>query len=251
MHIYYTSRSIINQKYKRKGSIKKINISLRLIIRDWMLNKKWDEILNEELNKEYFKNIIKTIDKLYQEKEIYPSKENIFNAFKNTDFDSVKVVILGQDPYHGENEAHGLSFSVLENVKRPPSLTNIFKELESDLNIKKESTDLTSWTKEGVFLLNSLLTVEKDKPLSHKNLNWEIFTDEVIKKLNNKETPTVFILWGGYAKSKKKLITNINHLIIESAHPSPLSSYRGFFGSKPFSKTNEFLEKNNIKKVNW
>ena len=216
-----------------------------------MLNKKWDEILKEELNKKYFKEIINNIDKLYEEKEIYPSKENIFNAFKITDYDNVKVVILGQDPYHGENEAHGLSFSVLENVKRPPSLTNIFKELENDLGLKKESTNLTTWAKEGVFLLNSLLTVEKDKPLSHKNLKWEIFTDEVIKKLNDKTNPIVFILWGGYARSKKKLITNDIHLVLESAHPSPLSSYRGFFGSKPFSKTNDFLEKNSIKKVNW
>ena len=216
-----------------------------------MLNKKWDEILKEELNKKYFKEIINNIDKLYEEKEIYPSKENIFNAFKITDYDNVKVVILGQDPYHGENEAHGLSFSVLENVKRPPSLTNIFKELENDLGLKKESTNLTTWAKECVFLLNSLLTVEKDKPLSHKNLKWEIFTDEVIKKLNDKTNPIVFILWGGYARSKKKLITNDIHLVLESAHPSPLSSYRGFFGSKPFSKTNDFLEKNSIKKVNW
>lgn len=216
-----------------------------------MLNKVWDKVLNDELNKVYFKNIMNDIDCLYKEKEIYPIKENIFKAFNITDYDKVKVVILGQDPYHGENEAHGLSFSVLENVKRPPSLTNIFKELESDLNIKRNNNNLITWAQEGVFLLNSLLTVEKDKPLSHKHLNWEIFTDEVIKKLNDRESPIVFILWGGYARSKKKYITNCKHLIIESAHPSPLSSYRGFFGSRPFSKTNEFLEKNNIKKVNW
>jgi uracil-DNA glycosylase len=163
----------------------------------------------------------------------------------------VKVVILGQDPYHGVNQAHGLSFSVSDNVKRPPSLVNILKELETDLGIKKEGNNLESWARQGVFLLNAIMTVEKDKPLSHRGIGWEQFTDSIIKKLNERDKPIVFVLWGSYAKSKKELITNKKHLIIENVHPSPLSAHRGFFGSKPFSKINAFLEKNNIKKINW
>ena len=216
-----------------------------------MINKKWDIILNEEMKKEYFKDLGKFIKNEYKTKTIYPEYKNIFNALRYTDYDQVKVVILGQDPYHGEKEAHGLSFSVRDGVLIPPSLRNIFKELNNDLNIKKESTDLTSWAKEGVLLLNSIMTVEKDKPLSHKNKGWEIFTDKIIYELGKREKPLVFILWGSYARSKKELITNKKHLILESVHPSPLSASRGFFGSKPFSKTNEFLKKNNISKINW
>lgn len=175
----------------------------------------------------------------------------MFNALRYTDYNDVKVVILGQDPYHGINEAHGLSFSVKDNVKRPPSLNNIFKELESDLGIKKTNNDLTNWAKQGVLLLNSIMSVVKDSPLSHKEKGWEIFTDNIIKKLNEREKPMVFILWGGYARSKKQLITNKNHYIIESVHPSPLSAYHGFFGSRPFSKANNFLIKNNIEPIDW
>lgn len=216
-----------------------------------MVNKNWDKILEQEFKKEYFKKLGIFVKKEYNTKTIYPEYKNIFNALRLTDYDEVKVVILGQDPYHGVNEAHGLSFSVRNGVSMPPSLRNIFKELESDLGIKRNQTDLTDWAKQGVLLLNAIMTVEKDKPLSHKEKGWEQFTDFIIKKLGEREKPIVFILWGSYAKSKKELITNKNHLILESVHPSPLSASRGFFGSKPFSKTNNFLEKNNMAKINW
>ena len=162
------------------------------------------------------------------------------------------MVILGQDPYHGDNQAEGLSFSVKNTVVRPPSLQNIFKELETDLNIKiSNNNSLIPWANEGVLLLNAVLTVERKKPASHQNIGWERFTDEVIKIINKKTTPVVFILWGNYAKNKKKLITNPIHYIIESPHPSPFSAYNGFFGSRPFSKTNEFLISHGIKPINW
>ena len=216
-----------------------------------MFNNDWDTILKDEINKDYFKNIINTVDNLYKEKEIFPKKEDIFNAFK-IPYKDIKVVILGQDPYHGEGEAHGYAFSCLK-TPIPPSLKNIYKELYSDLGIEKDMTngDLTPWAKEGVMLLNACLTVEKDKPNSHKDLGWNIFTDEVIKKLNEREDPLVFILWGNFAKEKEKYITNKNHLVISSAHPSPFSARNGFFGSKPFSKTNNFLINNNKKPINW
>lgn len=217
-----------------------------------MIGNKWDEILKEEYNKEYFKNLIDFIKNEYKSKTIYPKQNEVFNAFKYTDFDNVKVVILGQDPYHGPNQAEGLSFSVSNEVLKPPSLKNIFKELESDMGIQyPEVNSLKPWAKQGVLLLNAVLTVEEHKPTSHKDKGWEIFTDDVIKILNDRKTPTVFILWGAYAKDKKKYITNPNHLVIESAHPSPFSARNGFFGSKPFSKANEFLNKNNIKEIDW
>ena len=216
-----------------------------------MINKKWDEVLSNEFKQDYFKKLGIFVKNEYNKKEIYPKYNDIFNALRYTDYDDVKVVILGQDPYHGYNEAHGLSFSVKKGTPMPPSLQNIFKELENDLNIKKTDSDLTSWAKQGVFLLNSIMTVEKDKPLSHKDKGWEIFTDNIIKCLNEREKPIVFVLWGSYARSKKVLITNKRHLVLESVHPSPLSAYRGFFGSKPFSKINAFLEKNNIEKIEW
>ena len=216
-----------------------------------MINKKWDIVLKDELNKEYFKKLGIFVKNEYRTKICYPQYKDIFNALRYTDYDEVKVVILGQDPYHGENEAHGLSFSVKDDVRRPPSLNNIFKELESDLGIKKTNNDLTNWAKQGVLLLNSIMSVVKDTPLSHKEKGWEIFTDNIIKLLNEREEPMVFILWGGYARSKKKLITNKNHFIVESVHPSPLSAYNGFFGSKPFSKTNNFLISKNIQPIDW
>ena len=216
-----------------------------------MINKSWDIILKNDLKSNYFKKLGLFVKQEYQKKIIYPKYENIFNALRLTDYDDVKVVILGQDPYHGENEAHGLSFSVLKGVRRPPSLNNIFIELYNDLGIKRENNDLSDWAKQGVLLLNSIMTVVKDHPLSHKNIGWEEFTDNIIKYLNNREKPVVFILWGSFARSKKELITNKKHLIIESAHPSPLSASRGFFGSKPFSKCNNFLEKNGMEKINW
>ena len=216
-----------------------------------MINKGWDEVLKEEFKKDYFRKLGIFVKSEYKSKICFPQYKDIFNALRYTDYDEVKVVILGQDPYHGTGEAHGLSFSVHDNIKRPPSLANIFKELETDLGIKKENNDLTGWAKQGVLLLNSIMSVVKDKPLSHKEKGWEIFTDNIIKKLNEREKPIVFILWGGYARSKKQLITNKNHYIIESVHPSPLSAYNGFFGSRPFSKTNNFLIKNNIEPIDW
>ena len=217
-----------------------------------MIGNSWDEKLSVIWNSSGFKNFYNMIMKLYDEKTIYPLKENIFNAFKLTSFENVKVVIMGQDPYHGEGEAHGLSFSVQDNVKIPPSLQNIYKELYSDLGIPPKNTgNLTGWAKDGVLLLNSTLTVEKDKANSHQGLGWQYFTDYVIKVLNLSEKPIVFILWGNFARSKKVLITNPKHLILESPHPSPFSAYNGFFGSKPFSKTNDFLIKNNIKPIDW
>ena len=217
-----------------------------------MIGNSWDEKLSVIWNSSGFKNFYNMIMKLYDEKTIYPLKENIFNAFKLTSFENVKVVIMGQDPYHGDGEAHGLSFSVQDNVKIPPSLQNIYKELYSDLGIPPKNTgNLTGWAKEGVLLLNSTLTVEKDKANSHQGLGWQYFTDYVIKVLNLSEKPIVFILWGNFARSKKVLITNPKHLILESPHPSPFSAYNGFFGSKPFSKTNDFLIKNNIKPIDW
>ena len=217
-----------------------------------MIGNKWDSILNEAYNKEYFKNLIDFIKQEYKNKTIYPKQNEVFNAFRYTDFDNVKVVILGQDPYHGPNQAEGLSFSVSNEVLKPPSLKNIFKELESDLGIPfPKDNSLKPWAKQGVLLLNAVLTVEEHKPTSHKDKGWEIFTDNVIKTLNKREKPVVFILWGAYARAKKEYITNPKHYIIESAHPSPFSARNGFFGSKPFSKTNEFLKKNNIKEIDW
>ena len=214
-------------------------------------NEKWDLILKDELKKEYFVKLGIFVKNEYKNKIIFPKYENIFKALKLTDYDQVKVVILGQDPYHGINEAHGLSFSVQKGVKRPPSLDNIFKELYDDLKIKREDNDLTSWANQGVLLLNSVLTVEKDKAFSHQGKGWEIFTDEIIKKLNEREKPVIFVLWGAAARKKKELIDLNKHYVIESAHPSPLSAYHGFFGSKPFSKINNILKANNEKEIEW
>lgn len=217
-----------------------------------MIGNSWDEKLKLVWDSEGFKKFYNIVLKLYDNNIVYPIKENIFNALKLTPYEKVKVVIMGQDPYHGENEAHGLSFSVQKGINIPPSLKNIYKELNNDLGITIAlDGDLTKWAKEGVLLLNSVLTVYKDNPASHKNIGWERLTDYIIKILNEKEEPIVFILWGNFAKEKKKYITNKKHLIIESTHPSPFSANNGFFGSKPFSKTNEFLIKNKIKPINW
>ena len=216
-----------------------------------MFHNDWDEILKEEINKEYFKELLKNVNVLYEEKVIFPPKKDVFNAFRLS-YKDVKVVILGQDPYHGVGEAHGFAFSTL-NAKLPPSLKNIYTEFYDDLGIHKDYSNgnLFSWVKQGVMLLNTGLTVEKDKPNSHKDLGWHTFTDAVIQKLNEREDPIVFILWGNNARAKKQYITNKRHLVIESAHPSPFSARNGFFGSKPFSKTNEFLEKNGKSKIRW
>ncbi|HIU39910.1 MAG TPA: uracil-DNA glycosylase [Candidatus Aphodocola excrementigallinarum] len=206
-----------------------------------MFHNSWDLVLHDEMQKSYFKYIKDFIKEERLSKTIYPPAKDLFNAFRLTDFKDIKVVILGQDPYHGEKEAMGLSFSVRRGVRTPPSLRNIFKELKDDLKIERTNTDLSDWAKQGVFLLNTVLTVEKDKANSHKDIGWEIFTDFVIKQINDKLNNVVFILWGRQARDKKRLITNPSHYIIESAHPSPLSAYNGFFGSKPFSKTNNYL----------
>lgn len=217
-----------------------------------LVGNSWDDILDYEYHQEYFKNIVKFINKEYKEKDIFPPKSRILRALSLTDYQEVKVVILGQDPYHGVGEANGLAFAVSNGVKLPPSLRNIYKELYNDLGIPISNVgNLECWAKEGVLLLNAVLTVEKDKPASHKNLGWEKFTDAIISKLNEKDTPIVFILWGSFARSKKVLITNKHHYIVESTHPSPFSANYGFFGSRPFSKTNEFLRSNGIKEIDW
>lgn len=217
-----------------------------------MIGNQWDHYLENEYKKEYFQKLLDFIKEEYKNKTIYPKQNEVFNAFRYTDYQDIKVVILGQDPYHGINQAEGLSFSVKDEVLKPPSLKNIFKELESDLGIPfPEHNSLKPWAKQGVLLLNAVLTVEEHKPTSHKDQGWEIFTDAVIKKLNERDKPIVFILWGAYARSKKNYITNPIHLVIESAHPSPFSARNGFFGSKPFSKTNDFLKKNGIKEIDW
>lgn len=216
-----------------------------------MFNNSWDEVLHEEMQKSYFNYIREFVKEERLNKTIFPPAKDLFNAFKLTDFKDVKVVILGQDPYHGEKEAMGLSFSVRRGVRTPPSLKNIFKELKDDLGIERTDTDLSDWAKQGVFLLNTVLTVEKDKANSHKDIGWEIFTDYVIKQINDKLNNVVFILWGRQARDKKRLITNPTHYIIESAHPSPLSAYNGFFGSKPFSKANQFLKSHRKNEISF
>lgn len=216
-----------------------------------MLNDKWNTVLEPVLNSSSFQELMNFIKEEYSKKTIFPEYNNIFKVFQKLDYDEVLVVLIGQDPYHGLNEAHGLAFSVKKNTKTPPSLRNIFKELESDLGIKRTDTDLSDWVDQGVFLLNAILTVEENKPLSHKNKGWEEFTDQVISLLNKREKPIIFLLWGNYAKGKKKLITNDHHYIIESVHPSPLSAYGGFFGSKPFSRINKIIKHHYNKEIKW
>jgi len=217
-----------------------------------MIGNDWNQVLSVIENSDGFKKFLNIINEKYEKTTVFPSKNNVFNALKLTSYKDTKVVIVGQDPYHGVGEAHGLSFSVQKGIKIPPSLQNIYKELYDDLGIEPNSDgDLTKWAKEGVLLLNAVLTVEKDKPASHRNLGWELLTDYIIKSLNQKEEPVVFILWGNFAKDKKKYITNPKHLVITSTHPSPFSARNGFFGSKPFSKTNNFLIENKIKPIDW
>ena len=216
-----------------------------------MIGNDWDNILKDVYNSEYFEKIKENVRREYKTKTIFPPGKKIFYALNTTSYESTRVVILGQDPYHGVGEANGLCFSVNEGIKMPPSLRNIYKELYDDLGVKRTTTDLSDWAKSGVLLLNSVLTVEKDKPASHKWIGWEEFTDAIIKKLNEKNTPVVFILWGNFAKSKAKYITNPKHLVISSAHPSPFSASYGFFGSRPFSKTNKFLRDNGLKEIVW
>lgn len=212
-------------------------------------NNLWDELLKDEFEKEYYKKIRAFLIEEYKSPEypIYPDMNNIFNALKITDYNEVKAVILGQDPYHGEGQAHGLSFSVLPGIAPPPSLVNIYKEYSADLGYPiPKNGDLTKWAQNGVLLLNTVLTVRGGMAASHKGIGWEQFTDRVIELLNQREKPIVFILWGRFARDKKKLITNKNHHILEAAHPSPLSAYNGFFGCRHFSKANELLGDNAI-----
>lgn len=216
-----------------------------------MIGNDWDLILKDEFHKPYFIKLVKFLNEECKKKVIYPKSVDLFKALKETSYKDVKVVILGQDPYHGENEANGLCFSVNHGVRTPPSLQNIFKELKNDLGIVRTDTDLSDWAKQGILLLNTVLTVEKDKAFSHRDKGWEIFTDEIIKKLNEKDDPIVFVLWGSAARSKKILLTNKIHKVVESAHPSPLSYYKGFEGSKPFSKVNNLLKSVNKEEIRW
>ena len=212
----------------------------------------WNAVLADEFNKKYFSELRNKVRLEYKTKTIYPHPTKIFNAFSLTPFDQVKVVIIGQDPYHGENQAHGLCFSVRNDIKVPPSLNNIFKELKSDLNINPpNSGNLSLWAKQGVLMLNSVLTVKKGVANSHKNLGWEIFTENVIRIISSKLNNIVFLLWGRQAQEKIKIIDTSKHLVLKSAHPSPLSAYNGFWGCKHFSKCNTYLKKNNKKEIDW
>jgi uracil-DNA glycosylase len=212
----------------------------------------WKIKLNETLNASWFKKMLDELKTMQQSIPIYPPKEDWFKALVLTPFEKVKCVIIGQDPYHQKGQAMGLAFSVHKGIKIPPSLKNIYKELESDLGINTPNHgDLTAWAKEGVLLLNTTLTVEDSKPMSHKNLGWERFTDAIIHALNQKKTPVVYMLWGNHAKSKEALIDTSKHLVLKAAHPSPLSAYHGFFGCKHFSKTNAFLINHKMSPINF
>ena len=212
----------------------------------------WKEALKEEYKKPYYKELYQRVMTEYQTRQIFPPKEELFSAFHLTPLKAVKVVILGQDPYHNEGQAHGLSFSVKKGVKIPPSLVNIYKELADDLGCSIPSHgNLEKWAKEGVLLLNTVLTVRANEANSLQGIGWEQFTDAVIKVLNKEDRPIIFILWGAPAGKKSAMLDNPKHLILKAPHPSPLSAYRGFFGSKPFSKTNQFLVENKIKPIDW
>lgn len=212
----------------------------------------WKEALQEEYSKEYYKDLFIYIRKAYEETLVFPPSGDIFNAFHLTPMENVKVVILGQDPYHDVGQAHGLCFSVKPDVDIPPSLVNIYKELQDDMGIEPPNHGyLEAWAKQGVLLLNTVLTVQAHKPMSHRGIGWEQFTDAALKKLNEVDRPIVFILWGKPAQQKKSLLNNQNHLILEAPHPSPLAAYRGFFGSKPFSKTNAFLQEHGVEPIDW
>lgn len=216
------------------------------------LNNQWDELLKDEFQKEYYQKLRQILANEYKTQTIYPDMHDIFNAIRTTDYHNVKAVILGQDPYHGPGQAHGLCFSVKPGVEPPPSLKNIYKELHAELGIPIPQTGyLLPWAKQGVLLLNTVLTVRAGQANSHKNLGWEILTDKIISLLNQRETPMVFLLWGANARAKTALITNPNHLILSCAHPSPLSAYNGFFGCGHFKKCNEFLESHNMEPIDW
>ena len=215
-------------------------------------NNQWDQILDGEFEKEYYQTLHKFLKNEYISQTIYPNMNDIFTALKLTSYEDVKVVILGQDPYHGMNQAHGLSFSVLKENKIPPSLRNIYKEINDDLGLPIPiHGELSKWAQDGVLLLNTCLTVREGKPNSHKGKGWEIFTDNIIKHLNNRAEPIVFMLWGANARSKQDLISNDIHLVLQSVHPSPLSASGGFFGCKHFSQANTFLIENDKSSIDW
>lgn len=212
----------------------------------------WDEILGDEFSKPYFHKLCDFLRQEYSQYTIYPERENVFNALRQTAYNDVKAVIIGQDPYHGEGQAHGLCFSVRRGCEIPPSLRNMYAELKADLDIDPAPHgELTAWARQGVLLLNTVLTVRAGQANSHKGAGWEIFTDEIIKKLNERPRPTAFILWGANARSKESLITSPQHGIFTAAHPSPLSAYNGFFGCRHFSKVNTFLSNNDIVPIDW
>ena len=216
------------------------------------LENDWDELLAPEFEKEYYLKLREYLKAEYSSYRIYPSMYDIFNALKYTSYTDTKVVILGQDPYHGAGQAHGLCFSVKRGIEPPPSLKNIFKELNTEYGMLiPDCGELTGWAKQGVLLINTTLTVREGSPQSHKGQGWEILTDKIIELLNEKQSPVVFILWGSNARSKKKIITNPMHLILESAHPSPLSAYNGFFGCNHFIKANDFLRANRLDEIVW
>ena len=216
------------------------------------IGNEWDALLADEIKKDYYLRLREFLKQEYSTRMIYPPMNDIFNALRRTSYSDVKAVILGQDPYHGAGQAHGMCFSVKKGTPPPPSLQNIFKELKSDLGIDPPNHgELTAWADSGVLLLNTVLTVREGQANSHRGMGWEQFTDRIIELLNQREKPMVFLLWGGNARSKARLITNPNHLVLQCAHPSPLSAYNGFFGCRHFSKTNEFLEQHGIAPINW
>lgn len=217
-----------------------------------VLNNDWDQLLQEEFQKPYYLKLREFLKQEYKNYTVYPNMYDIFNALRTTSFADTKVVILGQDPYHGAGQAHGMCFSVQKGIPAPPSLKNIFKELTDDIGIAPPTHgELTSWAQQGVLLLNTVLTVREAQPNSHKGQGWEIFTDRVIEVLNQKTTPVVFLLWGANARNKKNLITNPLHVCLEAPHPSPLSAYSGFFGCKHFSKANQVLVQNGLNPIDW
>lgn len=216
-------------------------------------NNEWDDLLRGEFEKDYYKRLRSILIQEYRTQSIFPGMYDIFNALKYTSYSDVKCVIIGQDPYHGAGQAHGLSFSVKKGVAPPPSLVNIFKEIRDDIGIDNTGKhgELTKWAENGVLLLNSVLTVRENQARSHRGLGWEEFTSNVIRLLNEREKPMVFLLWGNDAKQKAQLITSPQHLVLKSAHPSPLSAFNGFFGCRHFSKTNEFLKSRSIPEIDW
>ncbi|MBN2540255.1 MAG: uracil-DNA glycosylase [Bacilli bacterium] len=217
-----------------------------------MIGNDWDQILESEFAQEYFVSLKDKVIADYKKNICYPPINHVFDAFRLSSYEQTKVLILGQDPYHNPDQAMGLAFSVPDGVELPPSLINIYNELKQDLGCEMpRSGDLTKWGKQGVLLLNAILSVRKNQPLSHRDFGWMTFTDHIISLLNEKETPVVFVLWGSFARSKKSLITNKHHLIIENVHPSPLSAYRGFFGAKPFRQINQFLEETNQNTIDF